>query len=444
MDRLERVNYYPGQRLLADDLNDQESYEIRLRHLLNSGLFSSGVVSGLEVTKKSSKEITVAFGLALDHRGRELFLAGQADMPVPNQPPLTAPGYYLVIRFRETAVTGRLADCVPSGAQPPSRFRLEPILEFTEVYPDPKVCPAGDGDFNCGVVLAMVRLNESCEIASVDTGFRQFSYPTHMSRVTAMALEGEKDVNTANPKKLRFHVRGGNPNSVVLILRGARFSDIFYTELGSHSHGLTLGSTQTQAQTADISHNHAIQQFNTLSAGSHAHRVLVRAPFTYALGNASVLGWHYQGMSDKIPLVDDTRHEFIETDGNHQHTVTARTTEGASPNTSGTHQHGVLGLTANTDATGTEVLARVGSSLGFLDGLTIHLDGTDITAKIRDLLGWPSMAAGGSGDKINGPDGTGAIDLVRLPGIVIEIGPHDLEFRVAKGGGKLMYHLYIE
>jgi hypothetical protein len=461
MDRLERVQFYAGQRLLAADLNDQESYEIRLRRMLNKGLFSSGVVTGLEVAQveNSTKKLTVKSGLALDPLGREVYLASNEDVTVPNQPPLAAPGYYLIIRYRETSVTGRPVDCLPSAALPPARYRIEPIIKFTDLYPDAKKCTADTDDLNCGVVLALVRLNDSCEIASIETGIRQFSYPTHMSQVTAMALEGEKDINATNPKKLRFHIHGGAPNAVLLYLRGAEFSSLYYTELGNHIHSLTRGSGQTQPKTVEISHSHALQPFNTDGPSTlHSHDVLVDG-LTPGVGipTGSGLGYAlwmsndpatparsgYRGARD-VPVGGGARLDFAAQSGSHSHSVPGRSTEGASPNSSATHVHDVDGFTTNTDAAGSSTLARGGTPLGFLNNVKVELDSKDITNKILALLDLTSLGQGGAGDPINNADGTGAIDLLRLPGVSLEMGPHELVFSVADGGGKLLYNLYIE
>src|SRR5687768_17182185 len=178
MDPLERVSYFGGQRLMAADLNQQERYEIRLRRLLNSGLFSSGVVSGLEVTKVGARTLRVAPGLGLDHLGRELYLAVEAEVSVPNQRPVSAPGFYVIVRYRETPVPGGAGDCwPPARAVPPYRYRIDPLIELSDVYPDSRRCAVSaqdpTGDLNCGVVIAMVRVTAACEIDTVETGFRQ-------------------------------------------------------------------------------------------------------------------------------------------------------------------------------------------------------------------------------------------------------------------------------
>lgn len=452
MDPLERVSYYGGQRLMAADLNQQELYEITLRRLLNSGLFSSGVVKGLEVTKASPRTLLVATGLALDHLGRELYLVAPRDVAIPNQQPApSSGGFYLIIRYRETPIPGGQGDCWPSARGVPTyRYRLDPILELTDVYPDPRRCRVSDkdpeGDFNCGVVLALVRVNASCEIDKVETGFRQFSYPIHASRVTAMAFEGEKDIDAANRKRLRFHVRGAAPNSALLYLRGAQFSTLYYTELGSHQHALAIAGSLTGLASTAIAHTHSLQGAGSADAGTHSHQLLLTSVgWSYSLAGSPLVPGAYRSAADLV-LGQTLRRQFIEDASGHSHSLIGAT-QGAAPATSGAHQHASAAISTGTAVTGATVAARPNgeAARGYLDRLQVRLDNIDITGDLLQMLGWKSLGDSSSGHPINQLDGTGTIDLLRLGSVGdIDMGPHELVFSIAEGGGRLIWNLYIE
>jgi len=107
MDTVERLGYANGQRLEAVDLRLEQQYHIHLRRLLNSGLFTPGVVNGLEVDTVPSqpRQVRVRAGLALDPAGREIVLGAETIVEVPNLRPVDNPlGYFLVIRYAEEPV----------------------------------------------------------------------------------------------------------------------------------------------------------------------------------------------------------------------------------------------------------------------------------------------------------------------------------------------------
>ena len=389
-------------------------------------------------------------------------------MTIPNQQPTAGPGFYLIIRYRETPISGGAVACWPaSRAIPPYRYRLDPVLELTSDYPDPKQCKASaldaSGDFNCGVVLALVRVTSACEIDKIETSFRQFSYPTHASRVMALAFEGEKDIDQNNPKTLRFDVRGAAPNSVSLYLRGAQFSTLYYTELGRHDHGIAFGAGVTADEQTSISHTHALQGASAANAdgagrlvGVHTHQVLLfggPGTLVYRLeGGINILPpWfpRYRLAADTVPT-ENFRRNLIDDAGDHGHSLTGPT-QGAVPATSGAHHHALSAIASLTGVRGMTPAARTNGDgpRGFLDSLTVQLDDVDITADLLGMLGgapsgWKSIGDASSGHPLN-TKGSGALDLLRIPGVAkIDVGPHQLVFSVPSGGGKLLWNLYIE
>ena len=79
---LERLNYFNGQRLTANDLRTEQGHHVGMRRVLNRSLYSAGIVVGLEVEKAPEDKkdptwkhkVIVRRGLAFDHLGREIFV----------------------------------------------------------------------------------------------------------------------------------------------------------------------------------------------------------------------------------------------------------------------------------------------------------------------------------------------------------------------------------
>ncbi|MFZ2168869.1 MAG: hypothetical protein WAW61_04435, partial [Methylococcaceae bacterium] len=75
-----RPNYYNGQLLVEKDFLAEQNYHINARRRHNLNLHGCGVVSGLEVVRKSDTSITVQPGYAIDQSGQELFLNSAEEM----------------------------------------------------------------------------------------------------------------------------------------------------------------------------------------------------------------------------------------------------------------------------------------------------------------------------------------------------------------------------
>lgn len=82
----ERVNYFAGQLLAAEDFRQEQTYfRARLRRR-NRFLHGSGTVSGLQVSvgkDNQGQSVTVQPGLALDPRGEELELCAPGVLALP-------------------------------------------------------------------------------------------------------------------------------------------------------------------------------------------------------------------------------------------------------------------------------------------------------------------------------------------------------------------------
>jgi hypothetical protein len=439
---LERLHYFNGQRLVAKDFELEQRYHLRVRRLLNRGLYSPGVVRGLEVTKVDARHVRVSTGIALDPRGREIILLADATLAVPNRQPSTPlPGYFLVIQYDEETEPGHLTECREgSGTTPPSRVREAPVLSFTETWPNQQACGQKGHASDCAVVLALVALDPSCQIAAIDSGVRQYAHSEVPRQANAFALEGEKDIDSANPKRLHFQIRGGPPSQVLLYLWADAISSLFYTEVGSHQHTLTHAGTNTVPipnHVHDLSggatgppdpplHHHSLYSANPFDV-----------PFDSVLTAPQPLAAYREGNPQH--LVGDA--------GSHTHQLAAGQTGSPKPSPPGNHSHT---LTGSTDLAGntapltgsTPYQARNGPAYSYPSGLRVKFDGTDITGLIRAKLGWTQLGDGTATHPL-ATNGTGSIDLVEL-GLPVAVGPHLLEFRVPAGGGKVLYNLYVE
>lgn len=79
---LERLRYFSGRLLTAEDFALEQSYFRAKQKLHNRALHGFGVVSGLNVTVASG-EVVVSAGLALDCEGNELAVGANESLPFP-------------------------------------------------------------------------------------------------------------------------------------------------------------------------------------------------------------------------------------------------------------------------------------------------------------------------------------------------------------------------
>jgi hypothetical protein len=486
----ERVNYYTGQRLDADDFRAEQRYQNRIRRLLNRGLFTPGVVEGLEVSRISTggppspRTVRVSPGTALDALGRLIVLDEEQDVAVPNQPPLGGTNYYyLVLRYAEEPVAGRADACSAPNTAPTTRIREQHALDWSEVIPSPRPTDPEDSIEN-GVVIALVEINTTdCTIAGIDPQTRRYSFPRNVSRVEAVAYEGEKDITAEDSKKLYFHIRGGAPSSVLLYLRGDKFSPTAYTEAAAHAHtlsGITVSPTNvtTQDHRHDLTqHQHGLvhganRDPGMAPDGSHIHPLLVRARVSggrpgravstddirNALGQLISVDYHERGwqgdINQNLPQFDEA---YMRSPATHTHQAEVKvdgpTSTGSmnpAPAAVG-HSHNVAATVDPVGSTGYAL--RGGSAYTYLADVRVALDGQDITKKLLGVLPTTWTALGGTlGGDQNHPfnqEGTGPVELIQL-GRPLGPGEHWLEISAAPApagqppvGGKIIYNLYI-
>ena len=487
MNGVERLHYFDGQRLVAQDLELEQKYFIAVRRMLNRGLYSPGVVNGLQASTVDSRHVRVSHGLALDPAGREVILLSDTTLAVPSRLP-SSPlgGYFLVIQYGEETRPGTRADCRQGvGTTPPDLIMEVPQLAWTETWPNQQACGEKGHPSDCAVVLALVKLDASCQISAIDPAVRQYAHSAVPNQVQAYGLEGEKDIDPYNAKVLHFQIRGGPPDAVLLYLWGDAISSLLYTELGSHKH--QLSTTATVPQTDVASHTHSVPPATSskdshvvtdgviqgtqgsgidpgkdpLAAGTigHTHPIRQAANPATGIGAAgegagtppdqydSILtfwGTDTDGFStwSGIPSTFGPTHPsdptagpgttFVQMDGVHTHqsgrVETDKATAGTFNNTETITVSGGIADAGNTaPAIGSlQYQARDGDpAYGYFDSLRLKLDGTDITGLVTAQLGWTSLGDGTASHPIV-TSGTGSVDLVRL-GLSLGVGSHTLE-----------------
>jgi hypothetical protein len=74
-DPIGRVNYFDGEALLTKDFQDEQAYHVQMREWLSQGVYTPGVVRGLDVQwSAGDASLTVTSGRALDRYGRLIVL----------------------------------------------------------------------------------------------------------------------------------------------------------------------------------------------------------------------------------------------------------------------------------------------------------------------------------------------------------------------------------
>lgn len=445
---IERVNYFNGELLDARDYRAAADYQIRVRRLVNSWLYSPGIARGLEVTRdpNDKHKVRVAAGLAFDFMGREILVLEQTSVPVYGVPS-TTPGFvmgnFLVVSYvEERGEPSNDAGCsVNPGScgctiswNGPTRIREGVKFEVVDSWPT---------DATGRIVLAQIELAKGCEVTGIYTKVRKYALPIKPAKVRAVSLEGEKDIDKDNGKRLLFQVDGSYPDAVTLVLRASKFSSLYYTELGKHTHTLTATSSTANKNLAHT--HHLTKDANADNNGLHTHDYWVDQGQTFG-------GINVDDIQDRASDRHNTDSSAIKPAGDHGHVIkTIDLDKGVFDDgvSNFNHNHTITATAADTGVT--DLSARAGVSLQYVNDLHVWFDGVDITSAVldqlagRDPVKWPagSKLGDGTATHVLVTDGTKDLDLLQL---VDDCGPgeHTLEFKVLSGGGQVHYNLYVE
>ena len=443
-DPIERLNYFNGLRLAAEDLVVEQSYHIEVRRRLTAALFSPGIATGLEVTAApgDAHSVVVSPGVAIDSQGREIILVAPQTVRAtgtPSTQPGVVFGNYLIIAYGEDRASPTDRACAGAAAGvnlatgAPSRIVLDPQLSFQDAWPS-----TASGL----IVICQVELDaNTSQVKNILTGMRKYVTASKPSQTTPISIEGEKDIDADNAKELHFHITGGVPSTANLYLYGDKFSSLFYTELGNHTHDNKI-SLNTMPDLAK--HTHPLSALTTDKQLGGGVVQAVANTYSGAVGDFAVRLWQPSSETTNLTV---GRANFTLQGIEHAHTIAAGGATNASTDIGDTTPKGTL---SNAGAGVTDVNARAGTALGYINGLRVTYDNTDITdnvlKQINDRLssqGHPTWATIGSGHQSDGlTTGSGAIDLIAL-GLDLSVDQHTLVFSVPSGGGKIKYNLYV-
>jgi hypothetical protein len=150
---LNRVHYFRGQLLTADDFTAEQNYHLEKHRRHNRMCHGSGVVQGLQVSVTQESNgcmVIVSPGFAIDPLGNEIQLC--ADIRLRLREPSTPT--YVVIRFKECPT-----DPVPAPGEPlpfpEAAEQYSRIQEECEVLLSPSLDPtAADPDLSLALPLA--------------------------------------------------------------------------------------------------------------------------------------------------------------------------------------------------------------------------------------------------------------------------------------------------
>ena len=501
---IERLNYFNGQRLEADDLRLEQEYHMRIQRWLMKSLFTPGVADGFDVSKSSRREEgRLMPGLALDDLGRAIILVKPVELP--------PQGRYLCIRYAERKERVHEGECKvkvngrgrrTAGALGGAGAHHERAGHSSGAR-DPPLADTRE------LIIAELRLKADCTVDKVEIGLRKQAVSTPLARVRPVSLEGEKDIDCRNPKVIRFHVAHARAAAVTLHLRASAFSTLHYTEMPRHNHSssdeeIAIGSATvdysltTKAASGIDGHTHKVTQMKTGATdgsadGSHDHVVIADVQLITEGGDprtgpeiglalqygdaGSEDAGHYQGIfprdltgkkrgkAGNVPNANLGGVNMHISEGAHHHNLFGNT-DSVVETGPGAHTHNLQFQIAHTPvgAAGIQEARSGVHQLAFFTGLAIkvrHGSGNEVncTDKILAQLKqtnpsvWSpsgiSIASldGGPGQPLK-ENGTGPIRLDLIDGLTFDPDdvPYEIELSVAgKGnGGCIHYNLYIE
>jgi hypothetical protein len=144
---IERIQFFDGERLFAEDLQYLEAFNREMRWLHNQTLHMWGVAAGYKVTGlKGDRQVTIEAGVAIDSLGREIVQTSTDVEPVP---PVASDGngkpqvFDLTVAYPDDSVLKtaetREGTCDPSPTA--IRLREQPVF----CWIDPAKQPSNDG-----------------------------------------------------------------------------------------------------------------------------------------------------------------------------------------------------------------------------------------------------------------------------------------------------------
>lgn len=191
---LERTLFFNGQRLVAADLQDLETFDREMRWLHNMSLHQPGIGSGYAVSgKKGDRQVTISPGYAIDALGREIILT----MPVTEQvPPVPDNGagqpalYDLLVSYPSAAdltpSETRSGVCAAAGVV---RLHEQPVFCWARLTDDGKnpVDPLLNDLVHRQLMIVLGRISvQNCQLKDdLMVAIRRNARPAQLPKVAA-------------------------------------------------------------------------------------------------------------------------------------------------------------------------------------------------------------------------------------------------------------------
>jgi hypothetical protein len=198
---IERLDFFNGQRLFAEDLQTLDGFNRQMRWLHNLSLHTFGIGSGFAVHgAPGDREVTILPGYAIDREGREIILLVPR---VETVPPVADDGsgnprfYDLTVHYPRDAdleeLETRAGICATHGVV---RRREEPVFCWIELQPDRKpkhdihAQQIANGD---KIVLARISV-KNCQLDTLSIATRRNVRPERLPYVACgQTAEGGTD-----------------------------------------------------------------------------------------------------------------------------------------------------------------------------------------------------------------------------------------------------------
>lgn len=161
---LQRVRYFAGQLLTADDFATEQAYWIERQRRHNRRLHGWGVVEGLGVSIDGPK-VFVEPGMAIDCAGNEIFLGTRAELVTPRK----TRELYVVVEYCEAERNPLPISCGPecsdSAKVVNTRIQEECRVCLLDSNPNANHDGTGPGTSGCGAAhpIAIARLQRAAK-----------------------------------------------------------------------------------------------------------------------------------------------------------------------------------------------------------------------------------------------------------------------------------------
>lgn len=220
---VERLQFFDGQRLFAEDLQAVESFQREMRWLHNQSLHQPGIGNGFAVTgQRDDREVRVGPGYAIDALGREIVLTRSIVEPVPPvdaEPDGQSVFFDLVVSYPSD---GQLEEsetregiCLPRGVV---RLREEPVMCWVRLKRDDadNLHPTDSRlakEIEDGLRIALARAEvQACRLRQpISTAFRRSARPARQPYIACgetTIAEWDEVVEVISPGENRIGIYG--------------------------------------------------------------------------------------------------------------------------------------------------------------------------------------------------------------------------------------------